>query len=107
MTWGDNRHAVAAFLKDWPAIRDQRNELVLSSHAIAACLRQARAPMRFSDLQPAVSADLLRWAVANCQFMRERFTVADLLTFAGWWDEDGVTRVLERAQAACAAAAKP
>ena len=107
MTWGDNRHAVAAFLKDWPAIRDQRNELVLSSHAIAACLRQARAPMRFSDLQPAVSADLLRWAVANCQFMRERFTVADLLTFAGWRDEDGVTRVLERAQAACAAAAKP
>ena len=102
--WGDNRQAVAAFFKDWPSIRDQRNALVLGSHAIATCLRKARAPMRYSDLQPEVSAGLLRWAVANCQFMRERFTVADLLTFAGWWDGDGVTRVLVRAEAACAAA---
>ena len=102
--WGDNRHVVAAFLKDWPAIRDQRHALVLSSHGIAACLHQAKAPMRAADLRPAVSAGLLRWAVANCQFMRERFTVADLLTFAGWWDDEGVTRVLARSEAACAAA---
>ena len=109
MKWDGNRPAVTSFFKDWPAIRDQRNGLVLSSHAIAACLHKAKAPKRFSDLKPAVPAQLFRWAVTNCQFMRERFTVADLMTFAGWWDETGVTRVLARAEAACAAAeaAKP
>lgn len=99
--WSANRTQVAAVLADWPAVRARRDELVLGSRAIAACLHQARAPKRFTDLEPTVSGDLLRWAVANCQFMRERFTIADLLTFAGWWDEDGVTRVLERAEDAC------
>ena len=102
--WRDNRAAIDAFFQDWNAIRAQRDALGLGSRAIAACLRQARAPMRYSDLQPLVPSDLLRWAVMNCQYMRERFTIADLLNFAGWWDEDGVSQVLERAEAACKAA---
>ena len=102
--WRDNRAAVDAFFRDWKAIRDQRDALGLGSRKIAACLRQARAPMRYGDLQPVVPSELLRWAVMNCQYMRERFTIADLLNFAGWWDEDGVTHVLERAEAACKAA---
>lgn len=104
VSWRDNCQAVVAFFDDWPAIRDQRNAIVLSADAVAGCLRQARAPMRSIDLTPPLSAELMRWAVANCQFMRERFTIADLLAFAGWWDDDGVTRVLERAETACAAA---
>lgn len=102
--WHDSRAAVDAFFRDWDAIRQRRDTLVLGSRAIAACLRQARAPMRAGELEPAVPPALLRWAVANCQFMRERFTIADLLAFAGWWDEAGVTRVLDRAEAACRAA---
>ncbi len=104
LKWRDNRSAVDMFFRDWNAIREQRDALGLSSRAIAACLRQARAPMRYGDLQPAVPFELLRWAVMNCQFMRERFTIADLLTFARWWNEDDVTHVLERAEAACKAA---
>ena len=102
--WRDNRAAVDTFFRDWNAIRDQHDALGLGSRAIAASLHKARAPMRYGDLQPAVPSELLRWAVLNCQFMRERFTVADLLTFAGWWDETGVTQVLDRAEAACKAA---
>lgn len=102
--WRDNRAAVDAFFRNWNAIRAQRDALGLGSRKIAACLRQARAPMRYGDLQPAVPSELLHWAVMNCQYMRERFTIADLLNFAGWWDEDGVTRVLERAETACKAA---
>ena len=104
MNWRDNRATVDSFFGDWHAIRSQRDALGLGSRAIAACLRQARAPMRYGDLQPAVPSELLRWAVTNCQYMRERFTIADLLNFSGWWDEDGVTQVLERAEAACNAA---
>lgn len=99
--WHDNRAAVTAFFDDWPANRDRHDALVLDSGTIAACLHRARAPMRAGDLDPAPGGELLRWAVANCQFMRERFTVADLLTFAGWWDDAGVTRVLDRVERAC------
>jgi len=103
--WHGNRAAVEAFFADWSAIRKRRDGLVLPAETIAACLRRAGAPMRSGDLEPAPSADLLRWAVANCQFMRERFTIADLLAFAGWWDDDGVGAVLDRVERACAAAA--
>ena len=102
--WHGNRAAVIAFFHDWRAHRDERNAIVMRSEAIATCLHQARAPKRAADLDPAPTPDLLRWAVANCQFMRERFTIADLLAFAGWWDGEGVTRVLDRAERACAAA---
>lgn len=102
--WRGHRAAATAFFDDWPANRDERNALVLPSETIAACLHQARAPKRPRDLEPAPTPDLLRWTVANCQFMRERFTIADLLTFGGWWDHEGVTRVLDRAEKACLAA---
>ncbi len=102
--WRNNQAKVTAFLANWNHIRAQHDTLNLDSYAIAACLRQARAPMRYSDLEPAVPTGLLRWAVSNCQYMRERFTIADLLNFAGWWDEESVTQVLARAEAACNAA---
>lgn len=102
--WHRHRAAATAFFDGWPANRDARNALVLRSETIAACLHRARAPKRPCDLEPAPTPDLLRWTVANCQFMRERFTVADLLTFAGWWDREGVTHVLDRAEKACLAA---
>lgn len=100
--WNGARDSVNAFFRDWPAIRAARDAIVLGPDAIAACLHQARAPKRSDDL--GVSSDLMRWAVSNCQFMRERFTIADLLTFAGWWDHDGVSRVLDRVDKACASA---
>ena len=102
--WSANREAVARFFAAWPTHRERHATLVLPSTTIATCLLNARAPMRSGDLRPALAPDLFGWAVANCQFMRERFTVADLLTFAGWWDADGVARVLARVEAACSAA---
>ena len=102
--WSENRKTVLAAFANWQTIRKERNDFTLSSREIAACLYRAKAPLRSGDLNPAVSADLWRWAVANCQFMRERVTVADLLNLAGWWDEAGVSRVLDRAEAACQAA---
>lgn len=102
--WRGNHEKIGAFFLNWPASRDRRTALSLGSHAIAASLHRARAPMRYADLEPKVPEGLMGWAVANCQFMRERFTIADLLTFAGWWDEAGQARVLERVKMACAAA---
>ena len=60
--------------------------------------------MRFDELDPPLTEDLTRWVIANCQFMRERLTVADLLYLAGWLDDEGVGRIIARADAAIAAA---
>ncbi len=64
----------------------------------------AGAPADFDELDPAVDADLARWAVTNCALMRNRFTVVDLLTLLGWWDDADVEEVLRRAADATAAA---
>ena len=102
--WEGARGSIAALFADWSAFRAEHDALVMNSHRLAACLHRGGAAMRPGDLTPTVAPPLLRWTVANCQFMRERFTIADLLTYAGWWDAKGVTRVLDRAEAACAAA---
>ncbi|MBS0122810.1 iron-containing alcohol dehydrogenase [Thetidibacter halocola] len=102
--WHGNRARIEATFADWSALRAEHDRLVFGSHRLARYLHRAGSPKRFIDLDPAPSADRLAWVVANCQFMRERFTVADLLTLAGWWDEAGVARVLDRVEAACVAA---
>ena len=102
--WQASRDRVAATLADWDRLEAAHADKALGSHQIARMLHRAGAPKRFTDLDPAPSAARMYWVVANCQFMRERFTVADLLTLAGWWDEAGVTRVMARVEEACAAA---
>lgn len=102
--WTEARAKIETTFAAWPSIVAEHDGLVFGSHQLARYLHRAGAPKRFSDLDPAPSSERLHWVVANCQFMRERFTVADLLTLAGWWDEAGVARVIARAQEACAAA---
>ena len=104
VAWHRARETVTAAFADWDRVRDEQDRLSFGSHRIAQYLHRAGAAKRYTDLDPAPSADRLHWAVQNCQFMRERFTVADLLTLAGWWDAAGVTRVLARVDQACAAA---
>ncbi|MGP9806350.1 iron-containing alcohol dehydrogenase [Paracoccus sp. NSM] len=102
--WQAARPQSEAALADWAALEADHDRLSFGSHAIARYLHRAGAPMRPADLDPAPSDQRIHWVTANCQFMRERFTVADLLMLAGWWDDEGVARVLARAEAACAAA---
>ena len=102
--WHDAQPQVEAFLANWDAERVAHDRLVLGSHAIAAALHRARAAKLFTELDPAPSVARFHWIVGNCQFMRERFTVADLLHFGGWWDQAGVARVMDRVTAACLAA---
>lgn len=102
--WHASRDRITVTLADWDRLEAAHDEKALGSHEIARMLHRAGAPKRFSDLDPAPPAARMNWAIANCQFMRERFTVADLLTFAGWWDEAVVARVMHRVEEACAAA---
>ncbi len=101
--WSASGPHVDRVMSSWsenlPVLRD----LVRPSADIAAHLRAAGAPSTFAELDPAVSPELARWAVANCALMRNRFTVVDLLTFLGCWSSDDVDEVLRRAEQAGAA----
>ena len=99
--WADYRHKAdrwnsagasrRALAEAWDGHRATLDSLVLAPESIVAALRAAGAPTRFSELTPAIPADVARWAVASCHLMRDRFTVADLvdLTVATGrgWDE--------------------
>jgi glycerol-1-phosphate dehydrogenase [NAD(P)+] len=96
--WRRSRERVEAFLAEWPEHRARIEEMVLPPVRLGGALREAGAPVRFGELDPPVAPEVVRWALANCHLMRNRFTVADLLFFAGWWDDAFVERILERAR---------
>ena len=98
--WRRSRERVERFFEDWPGHRARMREMVLPPERLAGALREAGAPARFGDLDPPVAPGVARWALGNCHLMRNRFTLADLLFFAGVWDDAFVERALERARAA-------
>lgn len=104
VAWHAARDRIVAAFADWPALCREQDALAFGSHKMALYLHRAGATKRGAELEPAPPPGRLQWAVQNCQFMRERFTVADLLALAGWWDDAGVARVLARVEQACVAA---
>jgi glycerol-1-phosphate dehydrogenase [NAD(P)+] len=95
-----HRDRVDALLAQWEDHAPRLRTLVRPTAELAAGLRAARAAATFAELAPAVDRPLARWAVAHCGYMRNRFTVVDLLTLLGWWEPADVDEVLERAAAA-------
>ena len=98
--WRNHREDFENFLHEWPRYREQLSEMLLPPERLAGPLTEVGAPARFGDLDPPASPRTARWAIHNCLFMRNRFTIADLLFFLGWWDEAFVERLLDRARAA-------
>jgi glycerol-1-phosphate dehydrogenase [NAD(P)+] len=98
--WRGSRPRVERFLEDWPEHRAKLREMVLPPEALGGALREAGALARFGELDPPVSPEIVRWALGNCHLMRNRFTLADLLFYAGWWDDAFVERLLRRARSA-------
>ncbi len=96
--WRGHREDFEAFLNDWPRRREELGGMVASPERLGDALTGAGAPARFGDLDPPVSQQTVRWAVKNCHLMRNRFTIADLLFFLGWWDDAFVEELLGRAR---------
>lgn len=102
--WSAARAHVEATLADWPHHRGAVDELLVASHTLAAGLVAAGAVARFADLEPAVDGPTARWAIGHCHYMRNRFTVVDLLDLLGRWTEKDRDAVLAAAENAVAAA---
>lgn len=98
------RPRIEELLGSWDQHEGELRGLVRPSAEIAAGLRASGAAATFGELDPTVGPDLAWWAVANCALMRNRFTVADMLTLLGWWQQADVDEVLARAGRAVSAA---
>ena len=71
--------------------------MVPAPATLSAGLRAAGSPTTPGDLVDWVTPEIWRWAVANCLFMRDRFTVIDLLFLLGSWTNDDVDSVIAQA----------
>ncbi len=95
--WRESRPQFEEFLANWPRYRAELREMVVPPERLGKALNESGAPARFSELDPPVPEERAFWALRNCHLMRNRFTVADLLFFIGWWDDEFVHRLFERA----------
>jgi glycerol-1-phosphate dehydrogenase [NAD(P)+] len=95
--WRARRETVEAVRAAWAGHRSRLATMVATPDAIAGALRDAGAPARFAELDPPVNPRQARWALRHAHLMRDRFSVLDLLAFAGRWDDAAVEGVLERA----------
>ncbi len=77
-------------------LTDLASEIV-EPGAIIDALSTAGAPTRFSELDPPVSRDRVRWVVGSAPLMRDRFTIIDLAALTGGWTATDVEEVLDEA----------
>lgn len=96
-TWTARRSDTARFLAGWVAHEETLRRYAFPPEIPARALHRWGAPLHFADLTPAVDPQRARWALTCLPFMRDRFTLADLLLLAGRWTDELVERVLERA----------
>jgi len=96
-TWAARRDDTARFLGGWAAHEETLRRYAYAPEVPARALQRWGAPVRFSDLTPEVDPVRARWALRCLPFMRDRFTLADLLLLAGGWTDELVERVLDRA----------
>ena len=94
--WHARRSAVAAMAADWDRHREALRGLVATPTTLSTALVRAGAPAQVGTLDPPAPPEVVRWALRALPLMRDRFTVADLRSFAGDWDDDTVDALLER-----------
>jgi glycerol-1-phosphate dehydrogenase [NAD(P)+] len=82
--WHARRKDFEAVLKDWECLRTELAKQTRSTEMILQILGAVEAPVRWSQLTPAIDEKRARFAFLNASLMRKRFTLGDLLTFTGW-----------------------
>jgi glycerol-1-phosphate dehydrogenase [NAD(P)+] len=95
--WAAHRVGTTRFLCGWGEHEDTLRRYAYPPEVPARALHRWGGARRFGELTPAVDPARARWALACLPFMRDRFTLADLLLLAGFWTDDLVERVLDRA----------
>jgi glycerol-1-phosphate dehydrogenase [NAD(P)+] len=82
--WHAHRNDFEAVLKDWKSLRAELAKETRSSKVILQILETVGAPVRWSQLEPAVNEKQARFAFLNASLMRKRLTLGDLVIFMNW-----------------------
>jgi glycerol-1-phosphate dehydrogenase [NAD(P)+] len=99
-SWWLAQPAALNLLDEWKSDSSQLERLVPDADSLAQGLLLSGAPSGVEDLESWISDDVWEWAVSNCHLMRNRFTVVDLLYFAGRWEAQDVRAVIDMAKLA-------
>lgn len=92
-TWKKHRQAILAFKENWATHRADLAQYVASPAEFIAALAAGGHPLRFADIPTGLDDAQARWAFTGALLMRKRTSVADLLAFAGLWNDQFVDDV--------------
>jgi glycerol-1-phosphate dehydrogenase [NAD(P)+] len=102
--WRDGAKKLALIDQNWPRFvsvvekwKDhcaEFSKMVQPAEALRPALQASGAPATFAALNPSISPELARWAVAHCHLMRNRFNLVDLLDLMGLWTDEMIDWVL-------------
>ena len=81
-------------VENWNEHCTEFSKMVQPPKNLRPNLKASGAPSTFAELNPSITPELARWAVANCFVMRNRFNLVDLLDLMGLWTDEMVDWVL-------------
>lgn len=87
--WG----LVTGLVGSWREHAAAFRSMIHPADGLKSALIAAEAPSTFADADPSFPAPIVRWAIANCHLMRNRFTLVDLLDLLGVWNDDLIDRL--------------
>jgi glycerol-1-phosphate dehydrogenase [NAD(P)+] len=90
----DNWDSFVSVVQNWKQHCAEFTKMVQSPEKLRPALVASGAPATFAELNPTISPELARCAVANCFLMRNRFNLVDLLDLMGLWTDDLVDWVM-------------
>lgn len=83
-----NWERFVSVVENWKQHCTEFDKMVQPPEKLRPALKASGAPATFAALNPSISPELARWAVANCLVMRNRFNLVDLLNLMGLWTDE-------------------
>ena len=97
--WREQKETLKAFLENWDTFRTEIKERFVKPEYLVKQMHEAGCPTHYAQMTPMIDKATGRWAVQCCHLYRNRFTLIDFLYYIGWWNDEFVERVMERAGA--------
>ncbi len=99
--WHAQRAAFENTLQTWPQVRQALRARSRPPSLVVRLMRELGGPLTWPELEPAPTADEVKFAFLNAPLIRRRLTLGDLLIFLNWDREAlwaGVNQALARLQ---------
>lgn len=85
--WREQSPAVLELASRWDEYKRELSSLLVAPKDFVQALRIAGHPLRFEEIPTGITFAHARRAFTNARLMRKRSSIADLLGFAGQWNE--------------------